>query len=116
MEILFTPAAVLDLLSRVEEFNDYHLGITETLDGQLQLQVGESFYIIDDQEATNIDVTDDVVETIEEVNLEAYEQLADNDVIDLQEPVESGILSGMAKALAIGGLVMVGSKMAKKWL
>ena len=38
--IVFTPASLIDLLSKIEELSDYPIGITETLDGQIQLNVG----------------------------------------------------------------------------
>lgn len=111
MEKLFTPAAVLDLLTQIDELRAYGINITETIDGQLQLTIGDSIYMITDEVATHIDVEDAVVNQIEDINMAAYEELAETGDIDLQEPVESGILSTLAKALAIGGVVLLGKKL-----
>ena len=115
-ELLFTPAAVLSLLTKIEELSEYHIGITETLDGMIQIQVGESIYILDDNSATDITVDDSVVNTIEQANVEEYINLADEGEIDLQEPVESGILSELAKTVLVGGLVRLGGKALKNWI
>ena len=36
--IVFTPASLIDLLSQIEELKDYDIGISETIDGQIQLK------------------------------------------------------------------------------
>ena len=42
--LLFTPSAVLDLLVQIDELKDKEVGIVETLDGNLQLSIGDSDY------------------------------------------------------------------------
>lgn len=111
--ILFTPASLMDLLSKIDELNDYDIGVTETLDDKLQIVIGDSIYVIDDNDATDIDVSQDVVEVVEDANLEAYESLDDSiDVaIGDEQPIESGILKELAKTLLVGGLVRLGKKL-----
>ena len=41
---LFTPAALLSLLSQIDELKDKQLELTETLDGTMQLCIGDSVY------------------------------------------------------------------------
>lgn len=113
--LLFTPAALLDLLSSIDELKDVDVGITETFDGNLQLQVGDSFYEIDKQDATDINVEPQVVDTIDDVNTTAYEELdGDYEVYDeYSSDVEGGPIKEVLKTLLIGGMVRLGSKMLK---
>ena len=118
--IVFTPESLIDLLSKVDELKDYDIGISETIDGQIQLNIGPSLYIIDTDNSTDISVDDQVVEKVEDTNLEAYENLDESvDVIvpgEGDEPVESGIIKELAKTLLVGGLVRLSAGVAKKML
>lgn len=111
-EIVFTESSLLDLLTKIDELKDYDIGLSNGLDGKIQLQVGESIYIIDDSEAQNIQVDNSAVEDIQNLNEETYENLEDNDQLSLEEPIESGIIKELAKTLLIGGLARLG----KKWI
>lgn len=115
--IVFTPASLIDLLSQIEELKDHDIGISETIDGGIQLTVGESLYIIDTENTTDIQVADQVVETVEDTNLEAYENLDDSvDVVipgEGEEPIESGLIKALAKTLLVGGLVRLSAKLLK---
>lgn len=119
-DIVITPSGLLDLLSQIDELKDVNVGLTETADGDLQLQVGESTYQIDTSNATDVEVDEQVVDTIQDVNLDTYEELGeseDMDVADMDvadyEPVESGLIKSLAKTLLLGGLVKLTSKMLK---
>ena len=116
--LMFTPAGVLDLLSKIEELRDLELSITESLDGQsLQIQVGDSVYEVEMAAETEIAVDDETLIELDEANVEAYQELVDNDVIDMtesSEPVESGLLKELAKTLLIGGMVRFVGKEFKK--
>ena len=118
--VVFTPASLIDLLSKVDELKDYDIGISETIDGQIQLNIGSSLYIIDTNNSTDISVDDQVVESVEDTNLEAYENLDESvDVVvpgEGDEPVESGIIKELAKTLLVGGLVRLTAGAAKKLL
>lgn len=114
--IVFTPAALLDLLLQIDELSDYDMSITQTFDGQLQLIVGDSAYCIDSQNATNITVDDSIVDEVDDINEEAYENLDTSleiDTYDGTEPIESGILKEIAKTLLIGGMVRLTKKLLK---
>lgn len=109
-EILFTPSAILDLLSKVDEFSEYDLDLTESLDGKIQLQVGNSVYELNpDEVASDIQVSNDVVDEIAAINEEAYQDLLDeNDEYAQKEYVESGLIKELVKTLLIGGVVRMG--------
>ena len=115
--IVFTPASLIDLLSKIEELSDYPIGITETLDGQIQLNVGESLYIIDTDSATDIQVDNSVVDIIEDTNQDAYENLdEDIDVVvggEGEEEIEAGLIKALAKTLLVGGIVRLAGKVLK---
>lgn len=111
-EIVLTPAALLDLLSKVDELSNYELGLTTTLDGQLQLQIGNSTYdLTSESNVENVTVDQSAVDEISDINEEAYDNLLDDETIT-SEPVEGGLIKEMIKTLAIGGLVRLGKNYA----
>ena len=109
-KILFTPAALLDFLSSIDELKDLDVGITESADGDLQVQIGESTYIVDTSNATEVEVDEEVVDQVDEANEEAYDELD----IDTTEDVEGGIIKEALKTLLVGGLVRMGAKVLKE--
>ena len=113
-QILITPAGLLDLLSQIDELKEVNVGVSETLDNNLQIEIGSSTYIIDAQEATEIQAPPRVVDQIDTANEEAYADLADAGQIEFQEPVTSGILKEIAKTLLVGGLVRLTKKLLSK--
>ena len=114
--IIFTPASLLDLLSKVDELSEYNLDISETYDGDIQLTIGDSTYLIESDEAVDVPADDAVVDAIDEANLDAYENLDGIDEVNIAEegePIESGILKETAKTLLVGGLVRLTGKLLK---
>lgn len=107
--LVITPAGLLDLLSQIDELSEYPVGISETIDGQLQLQVGDSIYEINSEDASEIEVDESVVNEISDINEETYEQLD----IDEEVSIESGIIKELAKTLLVGGLVRMGAKVLR---
>ena len=111
-EIVFTPAGVLDLLANIEEFNEFDLGLTEGLDGTLQLQVNDSVYELASEESVvDIDVPEDVVDEVSEINETAYEALVDDGIANTDEVIESGLIKEALKTLLVGGVVRLGKKL-----
>lgn len=114
--LLFTPASLIDLLSKIDELADLDIGLSETIDGHIQLVVGESTYDIDTNDATEISVDDSVVDEVEDVNEETYQNLDDSievDAYDDTQPIESGILKELAKSLLLGGMIRLSKKLLK---
>ena len=111
-ELVFTPAAVLDLLSQIEELNDYDIGVSETPDG-LQVQVGESVYMISSDNFQEVEVPEEVSDEISELNDSAYEDIAStNDTFE--DTIESGIIKEIAKTLLVGGVARLVGKILKE--
>lgn len=109
--VVFTPAALLEVLSGIDELKDYQIGITETLDGKLQIQVGSSTYELELQsEQQTIDVTEDIVDKVEEVNEDTYEELTE---VDTEEPVTGGIIGELSKNMLLGGMLRLSGKLLK---
>lgn len=113
MNIVFTPAAVLELLSNIDELKDYDLSITETLDGDLQLRVGDSTYTIDTDYLEEIAVPEDVVDTVEDINEDAYEDLVASEQFEdaASEPVEAGLIKEAIKSMLLGGAIKLIKKL-----
>lgn len=113
--IVFTPASLLHILKDVEELKHLDVGITETIDNKIQLQIGDSIYTLDDSSCTEVQVDSSVVETIDDINMSAYEELGESDEVALGSPdtIESGIIKELAKTLLVGGMVRLTAKLLK---
>lgn len=108
--LLFTPAALLDFLSSIDELKDFDIGITESSSGDIQVQIGESTYNVDTSQATEIEVDEEAIDQVDEANEEAYDELD----VDTQDDVEGGIIKEALKTLLVGGLVRMGAKVLKE--
>lgn len=111
--LLFTPASLLALFTQIKELEDYDLQITETIDGKIQLQVGESIYEIEPESAVDVEVDEQDVDNVEDLNLSTYQDLEDSGEIEITEPIEAGIIKELAKTLLVGGMVRLGAKALK---
>lgn len=105
--ILFTPAALLDFLSSIEELSDVDIGVTESIDGSIQVSIGDSTYSIDTSDATDVNVDPEVIDEVDELNQDTYEELS-ADYEDVPDDVEGGIIKEALKTLLVGGLVRMG--------
>jgi len=111
-EILFTTAGLLDFLRQIDELSDKDISIDET-GSTIVVTIGESAYEIDTNQASDVEVPDEVVEEVADVADEAYAELGEDGVeIDNpeEEPVEGGIISELLKTLAVGGMVRLTGK------
>ena len=111
-QMLFTPASVIDLLSKIDELADYNISLTETFDNKLQLQVGDSIYEIDTDNSTSLRVDSSTLAKAIDVNEDAYAELDDN--FDVQQDVNAGIIKEVAKTLLLGGMLRLSAKMLNK--
>lgn len=117
-EVMFTSASVLDLLLQIDELKEYTISLTETLDKNIQLQIGDSVYLIENDNAKTVNVDGEVVEEIESTTEDAYTEIEDYiDVIDETfrdidefEPVNAGIIKEVAKSLLLGGMIRFAGK------
>lgn len=125
--LMFTPAGLLDLLSKIDELKDFDIGITEAIDGSsLLIQIGESSYEVAMESERDIPTDDTALIEIDDANVEAYENLVDSGTIEMHdmedsgikdsgyEDIESGFLTEVAKTLLIGGMVRLVGKEFKK--
>lgn len=111
--ILFTPASLLDFLSSIDELKDLDVGLTETIDGNIQIQIGSSIYEIDTSNATDVSVDESVVDTVDDVNQSTYEDLDETYDSNALDDIEGGLIKEALKTLLIGGMVRLGAKMLK---
>jgi len=99
----------MDLLTQIEELKDKEIEINESSDGSISLKIGESTYNIDSSDATELAADEDTVDAVDEINMEAYEEVQDKS--DADEPVTSGILKEMVKSLMLGGMIRLSKKL-----
>lgn len=113
-ELILTPSALLDLLLQIDELKDKDIGITETLDGNLQLQINDTIYTIESDDIIDIPTDVGTVETITDVKDAAYDELEDSGQIETKDSIESGIIGSLAKSLFIGGMARLTADILKK--
>lgn len=108
-EILFTSAAVLEFLSKIDELKDKDLSIDKTLEDKIQITIGDSVYEISDDNATTVEVPEESLYEISDATVDAYEELLDEQSEIVQEEttenIEGGIIKELAKDLMLGGLI-----------
>lgn len=121
-QYIFTPSSVLDLLTQINELSEYGIGLTETFDNKFRLTVGDSIYDIEPESIQTIKVDEEAVSSVQDANMETYESLESegvielsNDDIDIQhnEAIESGIIKEALKTLLVGGMVRLTNKLLK---
>lgn len=116
--ILFTPSALLDFLIQIDELKDKVVSVTETANGDLQVEIGDSAYIVKTDSAKDVDVEQKAADEVADLNMDAYsdivEENSDANFEDVN--VEAGILAEIAKTLAIGGLARLNGKAVKSLL
>lgn len=104
-QILFTPSAVLGLLSEIDELNEFDINAEESEDG-MRVTIGESTYNIVADNAVEIEIDDEAAQDVEEANEIGYEELEDSNFeVEDEAPVEGGLVKELLKTLALGGLV-----------
>lgn len=114
MNIIFTPASLLEILDQIDELKDYNIGVTETFDNKIQIQIGDSIYQVETEGTEEVEVPQETIDKVEEVNEDAYENLVDGaDFEEInEEVVEGGIIKEAIKSLLLGGAI----KLIKKLL
>lgn len=112
-QVVFTSAAILDLLRQVDELHNYDIDSSEQSDGSIILSIGSSSYTISASSAEEVKVTPAVIDQISDINDEAFDDLASSGDIELST-VESGIIKEIGKTLLVGGLVRLANKILKK--
>lgn len=103
--LVLTPSGLLTFLSQIEELDTKgNLAITEDNDA-LEIAIGDSVYVLECTEESDVEVDPEVIETIQDINEEGYETF-EEEIGELDsEPVEGGIIKELAKTLAVGALV-----------
>lgn len=108
-QLVFTPAGLMDFLAQIDELKDYTLSIDETAE-QLTLVIGDSQYVINKNDAEDVEVPAEVLDEVAEVNDDTYDVLVSQDDIQLDDSVEGGPIVELLKTLAVGGMVRFGAK------
>lgn len=119
-QLLFTSAAVLDLLSSIDELADKDIHLSEN-GNNVTIQIGESEYTIADRNAVDVEVPPEVVDEVDEITSDAFEELsADGVDVDIDddnyadEVVEGGPIKQIAKTLLLGGMLRLSAKLLQK--
>ena len=106
-QVVFTPSAVLDLLSQIEELSDKDINVTEYNDGDVEITIGESAYTVSSSNAEDVEVSDEALQDIEDANMEGYAEVGE----EALENIEGGLIKTVAKALLLRGLIKLSTKL-----
>lgn len=109
-ELLFTPAAVLDLLVQIDELSDYDISLVERSEEGIDLRIGHSDYFIVANQAEDVIVDKSIVDEVEDIHLEAYEDISEHEDMEI---ITSGIIKEVFNTLLVGGLVRLTTKLLK---
>ena len=113
-ELLFTSASILDLLSNIEELKDKNLDMSETSSG-VTITIGDISYEIKSSEATEVEVDESIIDEIDNITAEAYEDLSVEGVdLNDKEDIEGGPIKSLLKTLLLGGMVRLTAKMLRE--
>ena len=115
-ELIFTPSAVLGLLTEIEELKGKQITFKESPEG-IVLTIDDSQYVIDPEAAVSVEVDKDDYDAVSDVNEGGYSDLEDTSNVSFEdddEAVEGGIIKELVKTLAIGGLVRLTTNALKK--
>ena len=103
--LVLTPSALLAFLSQIEELsNAGDISVTEG-ENQLEVHIGPNAYVLESDESNTIEVDSEVVDEIDAINEEGYDEVDAEALGDETEGIEGGIIKELIKTLAIGGLV-----------
>lgn len=108
-ELVFTPSALLDVLTQIEELKDYEVSLVDQ-ESEIVINIGSSSYSIPASNAVQVEVDSDVVDDVEDICQEGYDQIEDA----IPDTVEGGLLKEIAKTLLIGGMVRLTDKLLDK--
>lgn len=115
--LTFTHIALLDLLSQIDELSDKQIGIAETPDGGIQIQIDNSIYNVKPEQPVDVDISEYEETEVANAIEDTYNELIENEDISIDEfnqPIESGIIGELAKTLFVGGMVRLGVDALKK--
>ena len=109
-EIVFTPSTLFDFLQSIDELSDKEIGL-DVNGSSIRVTIGESVYDIDTSNATEVEVDEEVVDTVEEIADSSLEEISEQEDIDTLEDVESGLLKEAVKSLLLGGMIRLSKKL-----
>lgn len=97
---VMTSSGLAALLSQIEELKDADISLSVESDGWT-VQIGDATYKIENPAPSEIAVSEDAIEDLEEIDEDCWEDVEDGII----EPVNGGVLKEVLKTLAVGGLV-----------
>lgn len=96
---VLTISGLISFLSEIEQLKGIDMQVSEDENGW-SIAIGEDIYRLESE--NEIEVDSDIVDSIEEIDEEGWDEVPD--VVE-EEPVEGGVIKELLKTLAIGGLV-----------
>ena len=100
---VLTVSGLAAFLAEIEQLKGLDITVSEEANS-ISISIGDDTYQIESPEESVVEVGGDVVESVDEINEECWDEIAD-EVVEDDEPVEGGIIKELIKTLAIGGLV-----------
>ena len=115
-QVVFTEAAILELLAQIDELREYDIALSSDGD-TLDLVIGDSEYSVKLSDAEEIEVSPEALEVVDDINEDIFEDIESGDFdsddagdIDDMEDIEGGIIKDGIKSLLLGGAIRMAAK------
>lgn len=102
--LILTGSALASFLSQIEELKGLDLEIEESSD-KISVKIGDNTYDLESPEDSVVSVDSEVIDTIDDLNTDGYDEFDEEMAAEADEVVEGGIIKELIKTLAVGGLV-----------
>ena len=110
--LVLTPSGLIAFLDQIDELNGLDLSLQVNEDS-IDVQIGDRTYVLECDPKSTVEVDPEVVDTIDEIDDEGYDDISETEVDTEDEEmefvgnevVEGGIIKELIKTLAVGGLV-----------
>lgn len=102
MEVVFTPAGLLEVLAAIEQLKDCDISVEENSSGTVTLQIDDFTYTLQGDATNTVEIPQEALNTIEEINDDAYANIEEEPPL---EYIETGHISDYARLVSLGGFV-----------
>lgn len=100
---VLTVSGLVSFLSQIEQLKDCNIEVSENEDS-ICISIDECTYCLEPSLDSIVEVDSEVVDTIDVIDEEGWEDLSDY-IEEDEDIIEGGIIKELIKTLAIGGLV-----------
>lgn len=112
---MFTGSALLHFITSIDELKDKDISFIEN-DDSIDISIGDNTYRLMPQLENNADIivtTPAAASDVEDIQQDEYDELIENEDVDVSDNIEGGILTTLVKSLLLGGMLKLAPKLMK---